>query len=388
MGKNKKFTLRVVKFGGTCVDTPQKMLTSAYACKNRIEEGEKLLVVLSAKRGRTDELIKFTEMVASGDMDRFMDVLVLGEIESCRIFRHVLEDMGVKARVIEPSSTLWPVWLKNGELWKEKTEEKRKKLGKMLEAYDVLIFPGFVAREKGKRLVSLGRGGSDVSAFLLARIFGADEVIIVKDVPGVYQADPKLFKTSKIKVITADELSTLSSLGAKVLHPDALSYKKKSIRARIIHHGEDLMKEGTFIDGEVKREISVSSSPLSLITIHYGDEFPAGIFECLSSYEIYGISMGSSYLGIYVKEEVSDKIARKFLDFFPQHRIVKKDGIGMVVLKKKTARDRPGLINKVTEILARHGINLVELSSIGREIILYVSFNDLGRVLNLLTKYG
>ena len=139
------------------------------------------------------------------------------------------------------------MWLKNGELWKEKTEEKRKKLGKMLEAYDVLIFPGFVAREKGKRLVSLGRGGSDVSAFLLARIFRADEVIIVKDVPGVYQADPKLFKTSKIKVITADELSTLSSLGAKVLHPDALSYKKKSIRARIIHHGEDLMKEGTFI---------------------------------------------------------------------------------------------------------------------------------------------
>lgn len=161
----------------------------------------------------------------------------------------------------------------------------------------------------------MGRGGSDVTAFVLAKCLNADEVIIVTDVSGVMTTDPNLIKSAKrLEKISVEEMRDLATHGAKVLHPDALKYKEPNLRAKIISfkHG-DLSAPGTEIIGPSKEKTLKTTmsypEPLSVIAV-VGEEilYKPGILAKITSrlakdnINILGISTGQNSVTLFVNK--------------------------------------------------------------------------------------
>ena len=201
------------------------------------------------------------------------EIVAMGERTSVRLFSATLESMGVKSQFIDPYSDLWPIITDSNYMEAkidfEKTSEKVNDLRTLLNQGIVPVICGFLGKCKDQ-ITTLGRGGSDITAFLIGECLNADEVIIVTDVEGVLSTDPrKIHEAKLLESITVGEMKTLATHGAQVLHPNALDYKHPDIAAKIIsfEHG-DLTSKGTYITGpkEIKY-IDLYENPVASITI-------------------------------------------------------------------------------------------------------------------------
>ena len=378
--------MKVVKFGGTSIQTPERMKLAGKSIKKLVEKGEKIFVVVSAMGNETDRLIG---MLNDAGIHQDAWFLAVGEIKSARFLTLVLRDMGVEVEEVEPQDPLWPVVVENGE---PVIDEGRKRMERLLEQKkraEVFVIPGFICTGMDGTMNTLGRGGSDTTAFIIGRLVDADEVIIVTDVEGVYNADPNIFPTERIKGIHADKLSDLSAFGAGVIHPDALKHKGEKQRSKIIHFKfGDLEYEGTYIFGEVERKIFLLKEILALVTIHRRGilENNNDLLRVIPDIRIYGITTGIDYTGFYVKDNDADAFANRMLEHFKGIELTIRREICMVVFKKESPRDRPGLVSSILDKLKKHGINLVEISSIGREIQVYVEERDGEKVIEILRR--
>jgi aspartate kinase len=133
----------------------------------------------------------------------------------------------------------------------------------------VPVVCGFVGRSPSGRITTLGRGGSDTTAVILARCLGADELILVKDVEGVYTADPHRVKDAKlIETLEARDAHVLASAGAKFIHSKVFRYKPDDLNIRIVSSSGGLNGNGTLITGTVPRiEVETYSKPVTELTI-------------------------------------------------------------------------------------------------------------------------
>uniref|UniRef100_A0A7C4U7W7 Aspartate kinase n=1 Tax=candidate division WOR-3 bacterium TaxID=2052148 RepID=A0A7C4U7W7_UNCW3 len=377
--------MKVVKFGGTSLGNSERFNLAIDSVSSLVKKNEKVIVVVSAMGDETDELISLIKGVGWKEEPEFLS---LGEIKSARLFYFGIKSRGIDGVVIEPSSPYWPLFIKDMEIIEDIAFKKVSSILNDLKDKSVFIFPGFIAIDESGKIITLGRGGSDTSAFMLGKLFNADEVIIVTDVEGVYNLDPNLFPAEKIKEISADKLMTLSSFGAKVMHEEALRFKDKNQKSKIIHYKfGDLEYEGTGIFGEVKRDIFLFKDDVSLITIHKEGIISDlwDLLKILNGTRIFSIITGVDFLGIYIpsnelKETIEKMLVIKSVD------ITYKNGISIVVLRKEVPVDRPGLVSSILEELKKANISIVEISSIGREIQIFVKKEDTENVLSILRK--
>jgi len=212
----------VLKFGGTSVGTIEKIKKVANIIKNRFSEGNEIIVVVSAMSGVTDELKAKSGLISKNFDSKELDVLLSsGEQVSCSLLSGALIDLGVKAR----SWLGWQIPIvtndnyTSSQIMKIKTDE----ILNFISKKGVAVIAGFQGISKENRITTLGRGGSDLSAVAIAKFFQTDSCEIYTDVDGVLTTDPSINKKAKkIDKISYEEMLEMSSLGAKIMQPNAV----------------------------------------------------------------------------------------------------------------------------------------------------------------------
>ena len=212
---------KVLKFGGTSVGSIERIQHVANIIKKEHESGSKIIAVVSAMSGRTNELIKLSQEVSKDFDKRELDVLLSsGEQVTCALLSGALKDLNLKAKS-------WLNWqipiLTEGEHNNSRIINVNvDRINNFLNS-GVAVIPGFQGISKNGEITTLGRGGSDATAVALAKLFNADSCEIYTDVDGVYSTDPKKIPVAKkIDKISYDEMLELSSLGAKVMQSSAV----------------------------------------------------------------------------------------------------------------------------------------------------------------------
>ena len=212
----------VIKFGGTSVGSIEKIIAVAKIVKKKLGKDNKIIVVVSAMTGKTNELVKQSEKISKSFNKRELDVLLTsGEQVTTALLAGALKEEGVKAK----SYMGWQVpILTDGDHNNARIINMHvEKINKYILNDGVAIIPGFQGISKDGEITSIGRGGSDATAVAIAKIFNTDECEIYTDVEGVYSTDPRRFsKAKKINKISYEEMLEMSSLGAKVIQSSAV----------------------------------------------------------------------------------------------------------------------------------------------------------------------
>ena len=213
---------KILKFGGTSVGTTERVVHVANIVKKEKFAGNKVVVIVSAMAGKTNELIKLSKQISDEFNKREFDVLLSsGEQVTCALLTGALIKLNVKAK----SFMNWQIpILTSGEHANARIENMNiEKIEEYLNEDGVVIIPGFQGISKNGDTTTIGRGGSDATAVAVAKLLNADSCEIYTDVDGVYSTDPnKIPVAKKIDKISYDEMLELSSLGAKVMQSSAV----------------------------------------------------------------------------------------------------------------------------------------------------------------------
>ena len=219
--------LIVQKFGGTSVKDRDRIFNVARIVANTRNQGNDVVVVVSAQGDTTDDLITKAAEITSDPSHREMDMLLAtGEQISISLLAMALQEIGVPS----VSLTGWQAGFNTDRAY-TKARIKRlntERVESELARNRVVVVAGFQGLNRSDDITTLGRGGSDTSAVALAAALHADRCQIYTDVEGVYTADPrKIPKATRLKEITFDEMLELASLGAQVLNNRSVELAKK-----------------------------------------------------------------------------------------------------------------------------------------------------------------
>lgn len=315
----------VVKFGGKTLETSSAVMEAAKGVF-ALSQSEPVVVVVSARGEATDRL--YDEIAAvnpATDPEILEPYLLTGEIQSVYIFVSALKALGGKAYPVVPSDRSFPVRVavKPGKApAREKVNEVRafkvlwkmsqvgaEKLSQRLERGFIPVVAGFAGRTRNGKMVTLGRGGSDISAFILARLLKAREVILVKDAEGVLSADPRLLaKGRKVRTLSREALANLIAAGSQVLHPGTLRFLSRKTRVRF---GDRSLtgKTGTEVLGDPYFAFKNAPEIVSVITVigHGFSQNPSVIGRLLSPLEahhirVIGTALFEDDLAVYVPD--------------------------------------------------------------------------------------
>ena len=213
---------KVLKFGGTSVGTTERIQHVANIIQKERSSGNKIIAVVSAMSGKTNELIKLSNEISDKFSNRELDVLLSsGEQVTSALLAGALIKLNIKAK----SCLNWQIpILTEGEHSNARIINMSvEKINKYLNEKGVVIIPGFQGISKNADVTTIGRGGSDATAVAVAKLLEADTCEIYTDVDGVYSTDPnKIPVAKKIDKISYDEMLELSSLGAKVMQSSAV----------------------------------------------------------------------------------------------------------------------------------------------------------------------
>ena len=389
----------MAKFGGTSIGNGKRIKKAAQAVVNEYMKGKKIVVVVSAINKTTDELLHIVDeaMEDAVTEKQLAEIVSMGEMTSVRIFASAIESLGVKSEYIDPFMDQWPIITDNSLLSAKvdfkATEDKSMELMKMMDQGIIPVVCGFLGKDPQGYITTLGRGGSDITAFLLGHCLNADDVVIVTDVGGVMSTDPnKLQSAQKLDKISVEEMRDLATHGAQVLHPHALKYKDPKINAKIIgfDHG-DLSAHGTEILGPSKNEMlkttTLNSEPISVIAV-VGEEILnkpgvlAELTDILSENEIniFGISTGQNSITLFVNKKHADDAHRILHEVVVKNENLSSLSLGreiaMISIASPDFIDTPGIISDITEPLRANDLNIVEISSSQTSVVIFVEWKD------------
>jgi aspartate kinase len=219
--------LIVQKYGGTSVGDIDRIRNVAGRIARTYDQGNQVVVILSAMSGVTDKLISTAEQITEFPDKREMDVLLAtGEQTTVALMAMTLKSMGYKAKsllgyqaeILTDSQSCSARILDIGAT----------RLKELLAEDHIVIVAGFQGCDAQGDITTLGRGGSDTSAVAVASGVGADQCEIYTDVDGVYTADPNICKKArKLDRISYDEMLEMASLGAKVLQIRSVEFAMK-----------------------------------------------------------------------------------------------------------------------------------------------------------------
>ena len=284
----------VLKFGGTSVGTIDRIKKVADLIISYSKKKYNVIVVSSAMSGTTNDLVNKSQNISNNFSDEEYDALVSsGEQVACALIAGRLIHKGYKSR----SWMGWqiPIITDNKHKYSKINQVYKINLIKYLKSGGIPIVTGFQGVNSKGRITTIGRGGSDASAIMLAKFFKAKRCIIYTDVDGVYTTDPKkLEKAKKIRVISYEEMLEMASLGAKVMQPVSIQDARLS-RIDIEVKSSFKNKSGTLITRRkniVNRNIitGISSTQndakVTLVGVKDKPGIAASIFKPLSQSSI------------------------------------------------------------------------------------------------------
>ncbi|GBF10872.1 aspartate kinase [Tepidibacillus sp. HK-1] len=239
----------VQKFGGTSVGTIDRIKNVAKIVTKTKEQGNQVVVVVSAMGDSTDDLLDMAHQITSTPSSRELDMLLTtGEQVSISLLAMALQEIGFSAI----SFTGWQAGVKTESVHSKAriTDISSERIVQELKNDKIVIVAGFQGVSEEGEITTLGRGGSDTSAVALAAALKADLCEIYTDVDGVYTTDPRIEpKAKKLKEVSFDEMLELANLGAVVLHPRAVENAKK-FGVHLVVRSSLVQVEGTVIKEE------------------------------------------------------------------------------------------------------------------------------------------
>ena len=384
--------LVVLKFGGTSVADVPQIKKIALKVKNEVNQGYKVIVVVSAMAGVTNNLIDLVKSTSKSlNYSEYDVVLSTGEQVTSALLASALHNLNIKAR----SWLGWQVPIISDESHSKAVIEEIKthNIFNFLEKNQVAIISGFQGISKENRITTLGRGGSDTSAVAVAAAFSAERCDIYTDVDGVYTTDPRIVKRAKkLDLITYEEMLELASQGAKVLQTRSVALAMKyNVKLRVLSSFEDL--PGTSIIKEEKNmektEISGIAHSLNeaKITLSGVPDQPgqaAEIFGALAKHSInVDMIVQSSSINqeetditftipetdLIIAESTIKKIQKKigFKKFITDTNVVKISVVGNAM------RTQSGIAKTMFETLANNQINIHVISTSEIKISVLIS---------------
>ena len=280
----------VQKYGGTSVGDVDRIKNVAARIKAFRDEGNEVVVVVSARSGVTNELIARAKSINANPPEREMDQLLsIGEQETIALTAMALHSIGVDAVSYTGAQA---------GIFTDKVHTKAKiktinaaPLVKDLKAGKVIIVAGFQGIDDDGHITTLGRGGSDLTAIALAAAIQADKCEIYTDVDGVYTADPRVVKDAKkLNEISYDEMLELASLGSKVMQTRSVEFASKygvvfEVRSSFNHNPGTIVKqEVAYMEKVVVRGVAVDKDQAKIVVSNIADKpgTAAKVFRALA----------------------------------------------------------------------------------------------------------
>ena len=373
----------VMKFGGTSMAGIERIRHVAERVRREAEDGDEVLVVVSAMAGETDRLVQLCrEATALHDSTEYDVVVASGEQVTAGLLAMTLQNMGVKAR----SFMGWQLVRASGVHGNARVDAVESgMLDEALKGGTVAVIPGFQGVSDDGRLATLGRGGSDTSAVAIAAGVKADRCDIYTDVDGVYTTDPRIVpKARKLDAITFEEMLELAGVGAKVLQTRSVGLAmRENLPLRVLSAFED--KPGTRVVAHLsgadmeRNEIAgiAADKNEARVTLTGIADTPGMVAGVISPLAEAGIlvdmivhaatpNAGSSDLTFTVpRASLSQAIAviEQRRDVIGYAALIHDDSVAKVSIVGVGIRSNPGLASKMFETLAERQINLLAVSS-------------------------
>ena len=383
----------VLKFGGTSVGTIEKIKKVADIIKKRHDEGNELIVIVSAMAGVTNDLTEKSKSISKSFDNKELDVLLSsGEQISCSLLSGALIDLGINAR----SWLSWqiPIITNNNHNSSQIIKIKTDEILNFISKKGVAVIPGFQGISPEIRITTLGRGGSDLSAVAIAKFFKTDSCEIYTDVEGVLTTDPSINeKAKKIDKISYEEMLEMSSMGAKVMQPNAV---QTSMINNIPIHVRSTFSEqsGTKIVSENESDskkvvtgiaYSKSNAKVSIVGVIDKPGVAADVFEPLGKNNINidmviqntSLDGKTANITFTIKQEDLKKtlsIIEKNKEKLNYNKITHDDKLAKVSIIGAGMIASPGVTYKMFRSLANEKINILAIST--SEIKISVLINE------------
>lgn len=373
--------LVVQKYGGTSVGNLDKIANVAKKVIRTKEEGNDVVVVLSAMSGETDRLIQLAQKAADEPDPREYDSLVsTGEQVTVTLLAIMLNGMGCPAK----SFLGFQVPVRTDQAFKKArildvdTEAIRAELKKGI----IVVVAGFQGIDPENNITTLGRGGSDTSAVALAAALKADICDIYTDVDGVYTADPNICSNARrLDRITYDEMLEMARAGAKVLQPRSVELAKKFnvpvyVKSSFTDEAGTLVtREEKEMEKEVVSGVTYDRDQAKITVIHVPDRpgVAARLFMPLSEKNIL-VDMIIQNASIQGHTDLTFTVSRK--DIREATRIISEvvrdvgaeklevdDNVAKVSIIGVGMISHSGVAARMFDTLAREGINIMMIST-------------------------
>jgi aspartate kinase len=282
--------LIVQKYGGTSVGNPERIKNVAARVTKYRQQGDQVVVVVSAMSGVTDNLIKLAKAIMPLPSEREMDMLLAtGEQTTIALTAMALHALNIDAVSLTGAQA---GIVTDGVHTKAKIQNiTPKQVHALLDSGKVVIVAGFQGQTAEGQITTLGRGGSDLTAIALAAALKADLCQIYTDVDGVYTADPRIVPGArKLNEISYDEMLELASLGAKVMQSRSVEFAKKfgvvfEVRSSLNDNPGTIVKEETeSMEDVVIRGVSLDKNQAKVTIVGVPDKpgVAARIFKGLA----------------------------------------------------------------------------------------------------------
>ncbi len=289
--------LIVQKYGGSSIADGERIRSVARRVAKARDEGNEVVVVVSAMGDNTDELIKLAHQVSAQPSDRELDLLLsTGEVVSSTLLAMALETLGYRAVSLSGAQAGIETDSRYSKARILRVDPKR--IMSELARGNIVIVAGFQGVTSEMDIATLGRGGSDTTAVALAASLEAKECQIYTDVEGVYTADPRIVpEATKLKKVGYEEMLELASYGAKVIHPRAVELGSLHnvpilvASSFVDRPGTIICKEASMEIREVRNKVSgiVHDTNVAKVTVIGVPDHPgiaSAIFEPLANADI------------------------------------------------------------------------------------------------------
>ena len=376
--------LIVQKFGGSSVADIDRIRNVANRVAEYRHRGDQVVVVVSAMRGVTDNLIDMAKSLMPVPSEREMDMLLAtGEQTTIALLAIALQSMDIPAASLTGAQA---GIVTDGVHSKAKIRNiTPNKIHAMLNAGNVTIVAGFQGETSEGHITTLGRGGSDLTAIALAAALKADLCQIYTDVDGVYTSDPRMVPTAKkLEEISYDEMLELASLGAKVMQSRSVEFAKNfgvlfEVRSSLKDNPGTLVKEETqSMEDVVIRGVSLDKNQAKVTLVGVPDKpgMAARVFKQLADSAInvdmivQNVSHGSDTPSTDLSFTIDKPDVAKAQGVIDGMRgdinfgeALADENIGKLSIVGVGMRSHSGIAAKVFEVLAAAGVNIQMIST-------------------------
>jgi len=376
--------LIVQKYGGTSVGSTDRIKNVAARVAAYHARGDRLVVVVSAMSGVTDNLIRMARDIMPIPTERELDMLLAtGEQTTIALTAMALHALGIPAVSLTGAQA---GIVTDGVHTKAKIKNiSPKHVHELLDLGKVVIVAGFQGQTQEGQITTLGRGGSDLTAIALAAALKADLCQIFTDVDGVYTADPRLVPDAKkLEEVSYDELLELASLGAKVMQSRSVEFAKKfgvvfEVRSSLNDNPGTIVKEETkSMEGVVIRGVSLDKNQAKVTLVGVPDHpgVAARIFKALGDAVInvdmivQNISHGSGTPATDLSFTVDKpellkarKVIEDLRSEIGYREVLTSENIGKLSIVGVGMKSHSGVAGRMFEVLANAGINIEMIST-------------------------